>query len=112
MSDVSMRVNDLLPKLDVTLKDANGEYDLTDDIVRFVMRSSDNDIVVDQTSTGSFVSIVGATSGRVRYSWQSSDVDTPGNFLGEFEVTNPSTERLTFPNNGHLEIVFVPELST
>lgn len=112
MSDIAMRVNDQLPFLDATLSDANGVYDLSTDTVRFVQRSSAGTVITDQTSTGSFVVVVGATSGRVRYKWQSTDVDASGNFLGEFEVTNALSERLTFPNVGHIEIVRTPELST
>ncbi len=112
MSDIVMRVNDRLPFLDVTLSDANGVYDLSTDIVRFVQRSSAGTVITDQTSTDSFVVVVGATSGRVRYKWQSTDVEESGNFLGEFEVTNALGEPLTFPNNGHIEIVRTPELSS
>lgn len=112
MSDIVMRVNDQLPYLDATLSDANGAYDLSTDTVRFVMRSTSNEVIVDQTSTGDNVVVLGATSGRVRYKWQSTDTETSGNYLGEFEVTNALDERLTFPNNGHIEIVLTPELST
>lgn len=112
MADVTMRVNDLLPYLDATLKDANGGVDLTNETVRFVMRNRANDVIFDQTSTGAQVVILAATSGRVRFKWSSSGMDTAGNFLAEFETTNASTERKTFPNDGHIEIVLTPELST
>lgn len=112
MSDVVMKVNDLLPTLDATLKDADGEYDLTGDTVRFVMRSSGGTVIADQTSTGSNVTILGATSGRVRFTWQSTEVDTPGNFLAEFETLSSDSKRLTFPNAGHIEIVFKPETAS
>ena len=112
MSDITMKVNDLLPDLNAVLSDANGVYDLSTDTVRFVMRSSAGTVVADQTSTGSNVVVVGATSGHVRFLWQSTEVDTPGNFNGEFEVLNSLGQRLTFPNAAHIEIVFKPELST
>lgn len=111
MADITMRVNDTLPAINAILKDANGPFDLTNFTLRFVMRSSDNDIKADG-STDSGVTIIGATSGAVRFNWSTSEVDVAGNFLGEFEATDPSTQRITFPNRGHLDIVFTPELTT
>lgn len=111
---VVMRQNNLRPYLDVILSDVNGPADLTGEVIRLVVRSSDNDVVVDQTSTGDQLIISGATQGAVRYKWDAPDTDTPGNFLGEFEAypEGSSSEYLTFPNVGHVEILITPELST
>ena len=114
MSDVIMRQNDLRPYYDAQLRDANGPRDLTGEVVRFVMRSSDNTVVTDQTSTGAQVLITGTTTGQVRYKWLPEDTDTPGNFLAEFETwpVGSSSEPATFPNRGHIDILFTRELST
>ena len=114
MSDVVMRQNDTKPFLDMTLSDKDGAVDLTGETVRFVMRSSDNDIVTDQDSAGAQVVILGATSGRVRYRWLPADTSTSGSFLAELETwpTGSSSEVTTYPNATHIEIVVVPELST
>jgi hypothetical protein len=114
MSDVIMRQNDLRPYLDAQLRDVNGPRDLTGEVVRFVMRSSDNTVETDQTSTGAQLSITASTNGEVRYKWLPEDTDTAGNFLAEFETwpSGSSSEPATFPNRGHVEILFTPELST
>ena len=111
MADTVRKVNDVLPPLDCTLSDANGVFDITGYKPRFVMRSSANTVIADGT-TSNRVTILGATSGRVRYNWSSSEVDVAGNYLAEWELTNPSTQRLTFPNRGHISIVLLPEQAT
>jgi hypothetical protein len=112
MSDVIMRQGDTRPYLDCTLKDANGARDLTGETVRFVMKSSGDTIVINESSTGSQVTLVNTTGGQVRYAWSTSDTDTPGDFLGDWEATDGSGDELTFPNVGHIEITITPELST
>jgi len=115
MTDVIMRQGNLRPFLDVTLSDVSGPVDLSGETVRFVMRSTDNTMTADQTSTGAQVVILATgTSGGVRYKWLDTDTVTPGSFLGEFEMypTGSSSEFMTFPNSGHIEIVVTPELST
>lgn len=115
MSDVVMRQNDRLPYLTATLKDLNGAVDLTGETVRFVARSSDNTIKIDQTSTSTSVLIVqgaAGTSGVIQYRWQEGDTDTPGVLLGEIETTNLSSERATYPNQGSITININPERAT
>lgn len=112
---VPMRQNDTLPYLEVTLQDYSGAYPYsTDDVIRFCMKSSDNTVKVDQTSTGSHVEFISSTAGTVRYKWSSSngDTDTPGDFLADFELTTPTGKQVSFPNSGHLAVVITPELST
>lgn len=113
MSSVVMRQNDTRPFLDVLLKDRDGVIDLTNETVRFVAKSSDGTVKIDQTSTGSAVVIqASGTSGAVQYQWQEGDLDTPGVLLAEFEITNLSSQRASFPNQGHIEINVSRELST
>jgi len=111
---VVMRQNNTRPFLDAVLQDLNGAVDLTGEVIRFVVRSSDNDVVIDQSSTGDQLIITGTTTGEVRYKWDAPDTDTPGNFLGEYETypQGSSSEYLTYPNRGHVEILITPELST
>lgn len=108
MADHVRKINDTLPPLDCTLSDANGAFDLSNYTVRFVMRNKDDTLIVDAT-TDDDVTVLNSTAGRVRLNWASTHVDTAGDYLAEWEATNPSTQRITFPNNGHLEIVLKPE---
>jgi hypothetical protein len=110
---ITRKVNDLLPYVDVTLKDADGAFDLSGyDHVRFVMASTKGTVIADQSSTGSNVVLLNSTGGRVRWKPQSSEVDTPGNYIGEYEAYLATGESVTFPNNGHLDIALRPEIST
>ena len=110
---VVMRQNDQRPFLDVILNDRDGPVDLTNETVKFLAKSSDGAIKINQTSTGSFVVVQAAgTSGAVQYQWQNGDLDTPGVLLAEFEITNLSSQRATFPNQGHILINVSQELST
>ena len=111
MADHTRKVNDVLPPLDATLSDANGAFDFSGYTVRFVMRSSDNTVIAD-ASTSNDVSVLGSTAGRVRFSPTSSHMATAGSYLAEWELKNPSTQRITFPSNDHITIVLKPELST
>ena len=110
---VVMGQNDRRPYLDVILKDRNGPVDLTGEIVRFVAKTSDGTVKIDQDSDGTAAVVhASGTSGGVQYKWQDGDTDTPGVLLAEYETTNLSTERATYPNQGHIEININGELST
>lgn len=111
MADHTRKINDTLPPLDCTLNDADGAFDLSDYTVEFVMRSSANTVIAEETSSGN-VTVLDSTAGRVRMNWDSSHLATPGNYLAEWEAADVSDDKLTFPNNGHIEIVLTPELST
>jgi len=112
MSDIVMKQNDRRPYLDCVLQDRDGPVDLTGETVRFVMRSSDGTVVIDQTSTGSAVTVTDSTAGAVRYAWRAGDTATPGAYLAEWELT-AGGERETFPNDRPgLEVWIRPEQST
>ena len=86
-------------------------FNITGYTVRFVMRSSAGTVIAD-ASTANDASVLNSTAGRVRFSPTSSHMATAGNYLAEFELKNPSTQRITFPSRGHIKIVLVPELAT
>lgn len=111
MADHTRKVGDVLPPLDCTLSDADGAFDFSNYTVRFVMRSSGNDIIADAT-TDDDVSVLSSTAGRVRMNFGSSHVEPAGNYYAEWELEDPSGQRLTFPNADHISIVLKPELST
>ena len=115
MADHVRKINDQLPPLDCTLQDTSGgtavAFNITGYTVRFVMRNSTGGLGAD-ASTADDVSVLSSPAGRERMNFSSSHVDTPGNYLAEWELKNTSTQRITFPNNGHVEIVLKPEQAT
>ena len=111
MADHTRKVNDVLPPLDATLSDANGAFDFSGYTVRFVMRSSANTLIADG-STANDVTALDSTAGRVRFNFSSSHLETPGNYLAEFELKAPSSAKVTFPSASHISIVLKPELAT
>jgi hypothetical protein len=80
--------NDTLPVINATIVDQDGNaVDLTSATVKFYMVNSETGVAkID----GHLCSIISAVDGTVRFSWESTDTDVVGNYLGEFEVTFPS----------------------
>ena len=102
----NMKRNDTSPALAGTLKDADGDVkDITSATVRFHMLNDDDETVVDEAAT-----IVNATGGRVKYTWQAADTATAGGFRGEFEVTYADATIETFPNTGYIPIRIYEDL--
>lgn len=112
MADHTRKVNDTLPPLDATLSDQDGVFDLTNYRPRFVMKAKNGDLVASGSTANGQVSILNSTAGRVRMSFDSTHVDTVGNFLFEYELLDPTSQKITFPSYKHLSMVLKPELST
>ncbi len=103
----TIKQNDTSPSIQATLKDASGSaIDLSGASVSFHMKPLSGDIKVDSSMT-----ITDATGGVVRYDWQSTDTDTVGTYLVEFEVTYSDNSVETFPNNGNLIVNVVRQLN-
>ena len=103
-----MKRHDTRPFLDVTLKQSDGTaIDLSSvSGVTFTMKdSAANSIKVNRGAC----SIVSATAGSVRYSWTSSDTDTAGAYLGEFEIAYANGDKMTVPTSGTLSIVVLED---
>lgn len=87
-----MREGDLEPAIVATLKDGAGTaVDLTGETVRFHMTAN----LAGTAKVDAAATIIDAAAGRVRYTWQSGDTDTPGTFYAEFEVESGPQ---TYPN--------------
>lgn len=103
-----IKQNDTSPALQVTLKDGDGNVvDFTGATVVFSMSAGGVVKVNEQAATS-----VDAANGVVKYSWAAGDTDTPGNYLGEFEVTFAGGAIQTYPNShaNRLEVKVEKEL--
>jgi hypothetical protein len=93
------KVGDYGKPIEVYLQDANGNVDITNYVsVKFSMtpRGKDSPKTVDaQTCT-----VVDATTGRVKYTFQSanSELSTGGEYDGEFVYTNAAGKEISFPS--------------
>ena len=112
MADVTIKQFDTRPFLVATLKDLNGAIDLSSsdgnvDSVRMLMFSANSTAkIIDQTSTGSFLSrTTDSTAGEVRYKWQTTDTDTPGNFIAEFQINFGDNTVASVPNDKHIGVL-------
>ncbi len=112
-ADIELKRNDTRPYLDSTLSDSDGALDLTGCTVKFFMLDSDGNEVVNQSSTGTLVTLPNATAGQVRYYWQAADTSTSGNFTAEWQVVYSSdSSKVTVPNDGYLTVVVQDDLVT
>jgi hypothetical protein len=96
MVDFSIAKGDTLPLLTATLNDNAGPIDLTGSTsIKFQMRPPGSSALeVDGAA-----SVVGApTLGNVSYVWQSTDVDTPGLYLGWFLLMFGGSKTMEAPN--------------
>lgn len=55
--------------------------------------------------------IVSASTGIVRYQWQGTDTNTSGEYRAEWQVTFPSGQIQTYPNDGYSTITILPDLA-
>jgi hypothetical protein len=83
MTDFSIPQDTLLPILTATLTDDTGPINLTGATVKFQMRLPGSTVLKVNTNA----QIVAAVAGQVSYSWQATDTDTPGVYIGWFLVT-------------------------
>ncbi len=105
--DFTIKKGDLLPAITATLSDANGVVDLTGSTVKFIMTS----VRSSTPQVNAAAVIVSPTAGSVRYDWAGTDTNTPGDYKAEWEVTLPSTKKLTFPNDGYLWVQVIGDLA-
>lgn len=105
MGKFYIKRNDTASSFQVTLLDANGDaVDLTGATVKFIM-SKGTTVKVSHSAI-----IVNATSGQVRYDWETGDTDEGGFYRAEWEVTDSQNRIQTFPNPGYDEVVITQDL--
>lgn len=86
---------------------AGAAVNLAGATVRFVMRAHG----ADTAKVAAAAEVVGdGSTGEVRYEWQAADLDTPGVYRAEWEVTYTGGAVETFPADGYITVVVVPDL--
>jgi hypothetical protein len=102
MADFYLKKGDTLSAIEITCKDANGvAVNLTGATVKFSMKLTSTGAVKVSLASATIVS---ATGGIVSYSWAAADVDTAGEYSGEFQVTFSAGGIQTFPNSSDIPI--------
>jgi hypothetical protein len=102
-----MKTGDTAVVLTSTLKDGLGVVvNLTGASVKFLMRRVGSRLLkVNGTGT-----VVTPLAGAVSYTWASADVNEPGLFDAEWEVTFSGGAKETFPNGRHLKVLITEQL--
>ncbi len=105
---MTIKKGDTYPTLRATLTDSAGvPVDLTGASVTFRMV----DAVGEQVIADAAVAITNPAAGEVEYAWQVADVDTPGEYRGEFHAVLFGGALVTFPNDAYLYIRILDSLA-
>jgi hypothetical protein len=89
-------------------------YDMTDlegpvASVTFSMRKPGTATIKVDSAAATFLE-VSSTSMRAFYDWAEEDVDEEGTFFAEFDVLYEDGTTTSYPNDGHLFVVFTPSV--
>lgn len=106
MSTGYVKQGDAGSKITATLYGGDGQpANLTGATVRFLMRAPGGSLKVNGTAT-----LEDAAGGVVSYTWAAADLDTPGTYDAEWEVTYAGGAKQTFPSDRYLRIVVLDDL--
>ena len=99
----NLKKGDTRPELAITITDeATGSaLNLTGASAKFSMKPEKGGTVKVNAAAAN---IYDAGNGKVKYTWQAADVNTPGRFLAEFEITLSGGGIVTFPQDGYIEV--------
>ncbi len=104
----SIKQHDRLPYYSVTLEAPAGTaVDLAGASVKFIMALEGSTTAKVNTAA----TIDDSDAGEVSYHWAAIDVDTPGLYRAEFEVTFASGIKRTFPGDGYLYVNVVADIA-
>lgn len=107
--DFTIKQNDQLPELIVTLTDANGDVVDVGEIVgvTFIMADKATGTnLVDAAAT-----VVNGEAGIVKYVWQGSDTSIASTYNAEFHVEFLDGRVETFPNSTYILIKIFADLT-
>lgn len=113
MADVVMKTGDRAPDLTRTLLDGDGNpADLQGATVRFLMRRRGSRLakVASAATNAQVIDGSDGSKGKVSYAWVAADVNEPGLFNAEWEVTFAGAKPETFPNGRYLSVLFTEGL--
>ena len=100
-ADFTIKQGDVLPVLNDTLTYSDGSaVNLTSATVKFIMRS----LTATLPTVNTTATVVSATAGTVKYSFNATDTATAGRYQGIWQVTFSSGQQMTFPTVGNLDI--------
>ena len=90
------------------LEDGDGNpADLVGAAVRFIVGVLGQEPIVNAEAE-----VIDEETAEVGYTWADGDLDDPGVYRGEYEVTYSDTSVETFPVNGYIEVWILQDLSS
>lgn len=105
-----MKKGDLLPILDVILRDSYGPVSLGGATSATFRMATPAAVAAGDTpkveATADIDTDQVVNPGKVTYTWSTGDTDTPGTYWGEIVVLYSSKE-ITYPNGGYYEIIIL-----
>lgn len=105
---ITRKQNDTGPPISDTLKTDGSADDLSGATVKFTLWKSDGTGIVDKNTANT--SVEDAANGKVKYTLQSSDLESSGLYYYEWEVEYSNGEIRTYPNTEEgVRLVVVPE---
>ena len=102
---INFVVGDRSVKAACTIYQSNGytPFDLTGWTSPTFVMATGNDEDTRKVNYAAAV-IEDATGGQLRYDWAAADVDTGGEYMGRFRLTDPSGLQRHFPGSGYIRI--------
>lgn len=112
-SEFTIKRNDTLPALQLCLIDrgclgGKQPYSLSGVTgVTFTMATNCGDYKIFAKDA----QIVSYSAGTIQYNWESGDTNESGRFLGEFQLHYSDGNKLSIPQNGHIEIEITKDVN-
>lgn len=103
--------NDTGPPITITCLDGTNPKDLTSATsAKFLMGTINASGVSTAKVTGSMTFDADRTTGKVTYTWGATDLDTPGDYKVEVEVTFSNGEKQTYPSDSYLTVSVIADV--
>lgn len=110
MADFTIKRNDLLPELVLTITADGVAVNLTGftPVFNMVLVKNGKRVAPAKVARGA-MTILDAPAGKVKYSWVSGNTNTAGDYLAEVEIGTPGGP-FTSPNTSYISISIVEDL--